>query len=206
VSDLDMGQTAPAPDYYDVIDADRADALMLGLVGDDPATCRLRLQRARDIVAEWNAVADAAYAAARWSEEPNVVTPFATHLLIDHGGHVGDVVTDPRFPDVVYKGMGGPGQLTWGRPNNDDYSMVANWDGEREIVRIWKPSDLDQAAVETECSRLADVAHNQAAQRAGATPSGLSGTDPGLERATRLEQAAKAPGYGAAHMPMGPQR
>ncbi|QUC00413.1 hypothetical protein [Cellulosimicrobium cellulans] len=75
-----------------------SDALLLGIQGSDAEANAQRAQRARELVAEAAQRADAAYAAARSSQEPNVEpAPIGAHLAAAEGGDLARVVTSPEF-------------------------------------------------------------------------------------------------------------
>ena len=133
-----------APTFRDLQHADRADGLLLGLTGDDPATCATRLQRALDVLAQWNQVVDDAYAVAPWHSEPDIPAPFGTHLLVEHAGNVEATLADPRLHEALHEHLGGTGRFEW----------LQDEDGTRQE---WVPSGITPADVDTELQRIVAV-------------------------------------------------
>jgi hypothetical protein len=99
-----------APSYRDTLRMDPTEALTMGVEGAGQTADNERLRRALNVIAQYDAVDDRAFAAARGSGsllDPSVPEPPAARLLVLHGGNVSAAANDPGFERLVatYEGL-----------------------------------------------------------------------------------------------------
>lgn len=126
-----------------------AAALTLGVPGHDPAARRQRLAEAVAVRESWNATADAAYAAAHWTAEPDVPQPFGLGAVIRAEGDIEQALGDAEVRWQIADRLELTGHMTWVQ---DEV-----FDGHREE---WQPdiSDTPEGRREID-DTLARIAH-----------------------------------------------
>ncbi|RNI24847.1 hypothetical protein [Flexivirga caeni] len=99
-----------APSYRDTLRMNPTEALKMGVEGTDRTADNERLRCALNVITQYDAADERAFAAARGSGsllDPSVPEPQAARLLVLHGGNVSAAANDPGFERLVaaYEGL-----------------------------------------------------------------------------------------------------
>ncbi len=133
-----------AADLFDrLVNADRIEALTLGIDGCDPESNQRRADLARQMIEENTRRSERAYARAHWTSEPNVPDPFGLPLVNQHDGDLAAVVADTGFDWAVSQSMGVGYHRT---------EFVHDEDGQRYVTI--EPTPEETAELRAETSRI----------------------------------------------------